>query len=117
MQVSHLKIRRDIYYTVRSQRFRRRSLSEATERSEFSTCRTASFSCWATTARAARTAATGTENFVDRRLLIGKALFIYWPHPWWSIGSNLDSPEQCALAVLAKFQTDEICALRVGGMQ
>ena len=20
---------------------------------------------------------------VDRRLLIGKALFIYWPHPWW----------------------------------
>ena len=20
---------------------------------------------------------------VDRRLLIGKALYIYWPHPWW----------------------------------
>jgi signal peptidase I len=24
-----------------------------------------------------------TEHFVDRDLLIGKALLIYWPHPWY----------------------------------
>ena len=28
-----------------------------------------------------------SQHFVDRRLLVGKALFIYWPHSFDKIGS------------------------------
>ena len=55
-------------------------------------------SCWATTARAARTAAAGDRTDaalgrdsdrkpweVPRPLLTGKAFYVYWPHgvPFW----------------------------------
>lgn len=35
----------------------------------------------------------GIEYYVDRRLLIGKALFIYWPHSWDRVcGTNIPFP-------------------------
>ena len=49
---------------------------------QISSCR------WATTARKAPTPATGStartmpHHYVERDLLIGKALLIYWPHTW-----------------------------------
>ena len=33
------------------------------------------------------------EHFVERRLLIGKALFIYWPHSWGKVpGTSIPLP-------------------------
>ena len=35
----------------------------------------------------------GEEHYVERRLLIGKALYIYWPHSWDELpGTELPFP-------------------------
>ena len=38
---------------------------------------------WATTARRVPMLACGGDHFFERDMLIGRALLIYWPHPWY----------------------------------
>ena len=50
-----------------------------------------------------------TEYWVDRELLIGKALFIYWPHSWDAVPSARNDP----LPVLPQFRADGVGAIAV----
>jgi signal peptidase I len=75
MEVSHLNIRRDIYYLSRDDDIdpRLRTSSIDLESDQF-------FMCGDNSPRSSDGRYWRTQNYVNRRLLIGKALFIYWPH-------------------------------------
>jgi signal peptidase I len=83
VDVRHLKIWRDIYYTadIRTPGMGRFVASQDQSRpidlheNEF-------FMMGDNSPASSDSRFWGIEHKVDRRLLIGKALFIYWPHSW-----------------------------------
>ena len=112
VKVSHLKIFRDIYYIAVfnegrplrsisltdfisqpdlsdprdwSRDFGPGNMKSATikiEAPDRATRKKTTSSCWATTAQSSDGRLWAGEWSVQRDLLIGKALFIYWPHGW-----------------------------------
>ena len=88
VRISHLRVMRDIYYTsVRgdggSQFFPRRHVdfsleSKPSEPERF-------FVLGDNSPKSKDGRLWGTEYYVSRDLLIGKAVFIYWPHSWHQI--------------------------------
>jgi signal peptidase I len=79
VSVSHLKIRRDIYYT--SDPGSGGDFSEAIDRSRILDLQDGQFFMLGDNSPRSKDGRYWRpENFVDRRLLIGKAMFVYWPH-------------------------------------
>lgn len=77
--VNHLKIRRDIYYT--SDPSPGIEFTDASDRSRILDLHVGQFFMLGDNSPRSKDGRYWKpENYVDRRLLIGKALFVYWPH-------------------------------------
>jgi len=75
IDVSHLNLRRDIYYVSQDDNVDSRlKLSSIDLQSD------QFFMCGDNSPESSDGRYWRNQNFVDRRLLIGKALFVYWPH-------------------------------------
>jgi signal peptidase I len=75
IDVSHLNLRRDIYYVSQDDNVDSRLKLSAIDlqNDQF-------FMCGDNSPESSDGRYWRNQNFVDRRLLIGKALFVYWPH-------------------------------------
>ena len=103
LRVSHLKIFRNIYYIADSRATQGRYITEYTgEIPDLANPRTwhgfqdvrevefrlecdQFFAMGDNSAMSSDSRLWSCQNWVDRKLLIGKALFIYWPHSWHKV--------------------------------
>ena len=94
-EVSHLKIWRDIYYTADADHDPGRFVVAKTISSNIIDLQADQFFMMGDNSPQAADSRYWRFKFVDRELLIGKALFIYWPHSWHDRATVGDCRNRC----------------------
>ncbi len=82
LRISHLRLFRDIYYTSVESDDPRRPVGREQSYVDFPLKTDQFFMLGDNSINSQDSRLWGNDHWVDRDLLIGKAMFVYWPHSW-----------------------------------